>query len=49
MKNPKQQLILSTMSAHVLAALALMSGAAHAQTVAPSVEDVPVSNTALDS
>ncbi|MCU6501285.1 TonB-dependent receptor [Rugamonas sp. A1-17] len=48
MKNPKQHLILSTMSAHVLAALALMSGGAQAQTAAPS-DDVPVSNTALDS
>lgn len=48
MKNPKQQLILSTMSAHVLAALALMSGAVHAQT-APQADDVAVSNTALDA
>jgi iron complex outermembrane receptor protein len=50
MNTPKRQLILSAMSAHVLTALALMSGTAHAQTVTPAAsDDVPLSNTALDS
>jgi iron complex outermembrane receptor protein len=46
MKNNKQQLVLSAMSAHVLMALALMSGDAGAQN---SPDVVPESNTALDA
>ena len=46
MKNNKQQLVLSAMSAHVLMALALMSGDSGAQN---STDIVPESNTALDA
>lgn len=50
MQTLKQQLILSTMSAHVLMALALMSGAAQAQNANPPAEDLaPESNSALDA
>ena len=46
MKNNQQQLLRSVMSAQVLAALALMSGSAFAQT---ANDDLGVSNTALDA
>ncbi len=56
MKNAKQQLVLSTMSAHVLMALALMHGAAQAQgqsqeqgRAAPAADLVAESNSALDA
>lgn len=49
MQTRKQQLVLSTMSAHVLAALALMCGAAHAQNANPPADIAPESNSALDA
>jgi iron complex outermembrane receptor protein len=50
MQARPQQLILSTMSAHVLMALALMSGAAQAQTAAAAADDLaPESTSALDA
>ena len=50
MQARKQQLVLSTMSAHVLMALALMSGAAQAQIATPPAEELaPESTSALDA
>ncbi len=49
MKNSQQKLIRSTMSAQVLAALALMCSAAQAQTQTPAVDELQVSETALDA